>query len=744
MERDLDTAAPAQPVATQDVVAPWDVALGHSICGTLETALEREWLVTNGIGGYAMGALCGATTRRYHGLLVAALHPPVARTVLLTKVDEDVLLPDGQSVALGTNEYADGTISPSGYGLLDTFALEGGVVRFRFRLPGGAVLEKRVWMEHGHNTTYVRYLLTGPLATTADAGAQPFVLTLTPFCVCRDYHTHTHAVPDQRYLVDPLPGGCVVRATADAPACRLLAGPGATFTPVGEWFWHVLHRCEGERGLDDEEDVYQPGTLRAPLRPGESLTLVASAEDDPGAGFGTSDHEPAAAAALERERARSHMLLARAQSAWRAAPAGAVASDALQLATASEQSPDPTSSEIDASAPLAPVLGRLALAADQFIVARPLPGADGTVSGSTVIAGYPWFTDWGRDTMISLAGLTLPTGRPEVARELLRTFARFLDRGMLPNRFPDGGEALTDADYNTVDATLWYFVALDRYLRATGDRALLGELFPALADVIAWHRRGTRFGIGVDPRDGLLRAGAPGVQLTWMDAKVDDWVVTPRRGKPVEINGLWHEALALMAEWAGELDQQSEPYTAARDQTATSCSARFWHAAGGYLYDVVDVEGVDGSVDASLRPNQVIALALRHCPIPDGQARAALDAVERHLLTPLGLRTLSPDDPAFQPRYTGNPRRRDAAYHQGTVWPWLIGPYLDARLRFSHDPAEARRLRAETLASFRDHLLDAGLGSISEIAEAIPPFRPVGCVAQAWSVAEVLRAWTGI
>jgi predicted glycogen debranching enzyme len=314
---------------------------------------------------------------------------------------------------------------------------------------------------------------------------------------------------------------------------------------------------------------------------------------------------------------------------------------------------------------------------------------------------------------------------------------------MLPNRFPDGGEALSDEVYNTVDATLWYFVALDRYLAVTGDWPLLAELYPALADVIAWHQRGTRFGIAVDARDGLLAAGAPGVQLTWLDAKVGDWVVTPRWGKPVEINGLWHNALALMAEWAPRQGQSAAPYAQAAARAAAAFTARFWDAGRGYLADVVDVEGQDGAVDAALRPNQIIALGLRHSPATDEQARTALTAVEHHLLTPLGLRTLSPDDPSFHPHFTGDQRARDGAYHQGTVWPWLIGPYLDARLRLTPDPAKRQRVRASVLAPFRDHLLAAGLGTISEVTEAVAPFRSAGCIAQAWSVAEVLRGWLG-
>jgi glycogen debranching enzyme len=759
----------------------WDVALGRDICGDSESALSREWLVTNGLGGYASGSIAGAATRRYHGLLVAATRPPGGRMVLVPKVDEEVVYADGERVTLGTNEYADGTLDPRGYVYLESVALEGSVVRFRYALSGGAVLEKRVWMEHGRNITYVRYDPLVPRALGESRGGPEMMLRLVPYCVCRDHHGEEHGAPDRPYRVEPVAGGVRVLARPGAPACRMAVGPDVDFLPTGVWHWRVLHRAERERGLAAEEDVFQPGVFQAPLRRDGAITLVIRAEDDPQdvrvgpddplwVGLGTAAHEEAAAVALGRERARAAGLLARAASHWRLDHEGAGAKvraldgeDDVAEDVAASVVPSP----IDEDGPLDPVIGRLVLAADQFLVARPVPA--GTASGAepdygadreadheadheadrgmdfdgrTVIAGYPWFTDWGRDTMIALPGLTLATGRPEQARALLRTFARHADQGLLPNRFPDDGEAPAASDYNTADATPWYFVALDRYLEATGDMGLLEELFPTLASIVAWHQRGTRFGIGMDPRDGLMRAGAPGVQLTWMDAKVDEWVVTPRRGKPVEVNGLWCNALALMAEWAPRAGAPAESYRALAERAATSFRERFWYADGGYLYDVVDVEGVEGTVDAALRPNQVLAMAPRHSPVTVERARMALAAVERYLLTPLGLRTLASSDPNFAERYVGDQHARDAAYHQGTVWPWLIGPYLDIRCRLATDAAEARAIRQRVLAPFRDHLLAAGIGSISEIAEGSAPFRPVGCVAQAWSVAEVLRSWS--
>jgi predicted glycogen debranching enzyme len=383
-------------------------------------------------------------------------------------------------------------------------------------------------------------------------------------------------------------------------------------------------------------------------------------------------------------------------------------------------------------------LGRqLQLAADQFIVEpgarleeRALAQAAGD-QARTIIAGYHWFGDWGRDTMISLEGLTLCTGRPQETRAILRTFARYIQEGLLPNLFPEGSR---QALYHTADATLWYFHALDRYLSATGDRDTLMLLYPTLKEVVCRHQEGTRFNIGVDAKDGLLHAGAPGYQLTWMDAKVDDWVVTPRRGKPVEIQALWYNALRLMAEWAVQLGDQPTQWRDMADQAESSFHDRYWFAPGGYLFDVVDGEAGD---DASLRPNQIFALSLRFPILRKERWRPVVDLVGEKLLTPYGLRTLAPDHPDYKATYTGDLRARDAAYHQGTVWPWLIGHYIDARLRVYGDKSEARSL----LGAFKHHLQDAGIGTISEIFDAEPPFHPRGCIAQAWSVAEVLRAY---
>jgi predicted glycogen debranching enzyme len=348
----------------------------------------------------------------------------------------------------------------------------------------------------------------------------------------------------------------------------------------------------------------------------------------------------------------------------------------------------------------------------------------------TIIAGYPWFGDWGRDTMIALPGLALATGRPELAVRVLRTFARFLDRGMLPNRFPDYGE---QPEYNTVDATLWWAEAIRATHAVTGDDGLLKELFPALEDVVDWHRRGTRYGIGEDPVDGLLRAGEPGVQLTWMDARVGDWVVTPRIGKPVEVNALWYNALRALAGFARRLRRPAAPWDAAADRVRDGFG-RFWYERGGYCYDVVEGPGGD---DHALRPNQLLAVALPESPLPAERQQRIVDVCARHLLTSFGLRSLAPTDPAFCGRCTGTQHQRDGAYHQGTVWGWLLGPFALAHARVHGDRVAARAF----LEPMAHHLEDHGVGSIAEVFDGDAPFTPRGCVAQAWSVAETLRAW---
>jgi len=649
------------------------VSFGREICGDLAAGLRREWIVTNGLGGYASGTLAGVNTRRYHALLVAALTPPVGRTVLVGGLVEWASY-DGRRYPLSTHEYVDRTIDPQGYRHQAAFMLDGMLPVWTYEL-GDAVLEKRVWMPDGANTTFVRYRLV--------RGTRPLELEITPLVTYRDFHalnTGRGWKPDTAAT----PGGVAIRAFDGAVPYRVLID-GGRFTPSGDWYWNFLHREETARGLDDRSDLFAPGAFHTELAPGTSATLVATAE----AGEVLKPER-----SLEEARGRQQQLLRRA---------------GLERAHR--------------------VVQQLALAADQFIVRR---GTDGD-SGKTVIAGYHWFNDWGRDTMIALPGLTLSTGRPEDAAEILRAFGRFVADGLLPNNFPDRAGATPG--YNTADASLWYVLAVRAYHEATGDDGLVDALLPVLRKILEQHIQGTHYGIGMDPADGLLRAGTPGLQLTWMDAKVGDWVVTPRIGKPVEINALWYNALrATAALLAPRGEAAAVRYDALADRARDAFRARFVRPGRESLADVVD--GPDGD-DLALRPNQILAVSLPFPLLAGREAAAVVDAVGRALFTTYGLRSLSPGAANYHGEYAGDVFRRDSAYHQGPAWAWLIGAFAEAHHRVHGDRTQALDL----LNAFEYHLRDAGLGTISEIFEGDPPHLPRGCVAQAWSVAEVLRVW---
>jgi predicted glycogen debranching enzyme len=654
------------------------IKFGREICGNFTHSTSREWLVTNGSGGYASGTVAGALTRRYHGLLVAALKPPLGRTLLLAKLDETVVCNE-KTYPLFTNVWAENTIAPSGYRNIEQFSLEGTVPVWRFAC-GDALLEKRIWMQQGSNTTYVYYSLI--------RATQPLQLTLKALVTYRDYHGNTQA-KNWQMSVSETDRGLAIDAFLGATPFYLRSDSG-TVKPAHEWNYGFELAVERYRGLDDREDRLHVANFEATLKVGQSLTFVASTEQN-------SD--------LNGE------LALRSQHNYE--------QQLIQRSTPQQEKPLPD------------WVGQLVLAADQFIVNRPTVNDP---SGKTVIAGYHWFGDWGRDTMISLPGLTLATGRPEIARSILRTFARYIDRGMLPNRFPDAGEM---PEYNTVDATLWYFEAIRAYYRSTQDNDLLQELFPALADIIDWHRLGTHYNIHLDNADGLLYAGEEGVQLTWMDAKVGDWVVTPRIGKPIEINALWYNALRIMVQFAQWLGKPYQDYENMANRTQASF-ARFWNAELGYCYDGLD--GPDGN-DRAFRPNQLFAISLpllKEKPLLSlEQQQAIVDECGRMLLTSHGLRSLSPDDPQYQGHYGGNQRERDGAYHQGTVWGWLLGPFVQAHLQVYHNPQQARQF----LEPMAHHLTAHGMGSLSEIFDGDAPMMPRGCIAQAWTVAEVLRAW---
>ncbi len=662
-----------------------NLQFGREVCSNLKIAESREWLVTNGIGGYASGTISGILTRCYHGLLIAALNPPVARTLLLTKLDETVNY-NGQLYDLSANRWSDVTIAPQGYLNIESFNLDGTIPVWHFAFADG-LLEKRIWMQRGENTTYIRY--------SYQRGTQPLTLSLKALVNYRDYHSTTKG--KSLFSINRLKQqGLEIKAFPDAVSLYLSAispnqNNNFSWKLNNTWYRNFALAIEKYRGLDDVEDHFLAAIGNVTLQPGDYITIVASTQ---------SKHQiPDYQETVSREK-----LL--------------VTQFSFSNNNLSRTIPD--------------WIKQLVLAADQFIVDRPLPD---NPKGKTIIAGYPWFTDWGRDTMIALPGLTISTGRYDIAKTILLTFAKYVDRGMLPNVFPDAGET---PHYNTVDATLWYFEAIRTYYKATKDREFLTELFPLLADIINWHIKGSRYNIKMDD-DGLLYAGEAGVQLTWMDAKVGEWVVTPRIGKPVEVNALWYNALACMVYFSEILNKSVSKYQEMADNTRSHFS-KFWYEAGGYCYDVID--SPDGN-DISFRPNQIFAVslpnigAIRSSPLRKPQQKMVVDQVAQKLLTSYGLRSLSTDNSNYSGIYGGDRLQRDGSYHQGITWSWLIGHLIQAHLQVYKNP----ELALSFLLPMADHLQDGCIGSISEIFDGDTPFIPRGCFAQAWSVAEVLRSW---
>ena len=640
---------------------------------------RREWLVTNGLGGFASATISGEITRRYHGFLIAALPAPQGRVVMLNDLDVAVGCSDGSLASLrDSGRFVD-------------FTLTMGLPSWRYEIDG-MTIEKSVLMPARHNITYIGFRLIG--------GARAIRLFLRPAVNFRRIEAAVSEPLASGYALTANGRHYEIAAGAGLPVLRLMiSGCDATsFTADGG----SRHECdfvtEEQRGYDARGSLWSPGYFTVELQPDSIATLIAATEP-----WHTVEAlHPDAARRFETERRRRLV---------------AMAPPAAREGLAAE----------------------LVLAADSFIITPVGRVADivrAHAEGDemrTVIAGYHWFTDWGRDAMISLEGLTLATGRVAEGKWILRAFAHYVRDGLIPNMFPEGD---CEGLYHTADATLWFFHALARYVEYTGDRATLTLILPKLQEIVRRHLEGTRFGIKADPRDGLLSQGAEGYQLTWMDAKVGDWVVTPRRGKAVEINALWYNALSLLTQWLRDARHpEADEIAGHAELTRQSFNRRFWNESRGCLYDVVDGENGD---DASFRPNQIFAVSLPH-PVLDRQYwRPVVDAVEQKLLTPFGLRSLAPDEPDFKSRYFGDLRARDAAYHQGTVWAWLIGPYVDAWLKLH--PGERARARA-LLQGFGPHLGEACIGSISEIFDAEPPYTPRGCVAQAWSVAEVLRSW---
>jgi predicted glycogen debranching enzyme len=629
-------------------------------------------LETNGLGGFASSTIVGLNTRRYHGLLVATLRPPVERFVLLSKLEETLFIA-GQPFDLSANRYP-GTVHPQGFRYLKQFRLDP-FPTFTYEVEG-IEIEKTVFMVHGENSTVVQYELK---KNNHPERPKNLCLEVRPLIAFRDYHSTTHENGAINPAVEEHPGMASVAPYQGLPSLHL-AHNAAELRKTGDWYRNFEYDVERQRGLDFSEDLFNPLVLRFDLRLSRQASVIVSTEP----------HD----VALVAEYRQAEITRRR---------------------------------NVAVSSPIEDAFVQdLANAADQYIVSRG--------DQKTVIAGYHWFSDWGRDTMIALPGLTLPTGKHDVARSILRTFAKHVDQGMLPNRFPDAGET---PEYNTVDATLWFCEAARAYLAYTGDLNFVREeLYPVFSDIISWHARGTRYGIKVDA-SGLLSSGEPGVQLTWMDAKVGDWVVTPRRGKPVEIQALWYNALCIMEDLARKFgdDASQKRYRNMATVASWSFNRLFWNENAGCLYDVTN----GAPPDPSIRPNQIFAVSLTHSMLSPERARSVVEKVKEHLLTPYGLRSLAPSDPQYRGRYTGGPAERDGAYHQGTVWPWLMGPFITAYVKVNEGSEAARRQASEWLTPLRDHLADGGLGHVSEILDGDAPQRPAGCMAQAWSVAEVLR-----
>ncbi len=655
-----------------------------------ESLLSREWLVTNGLGGYASGTVAGVITRRYHGLLIAAMPAPLGRMMMLNHLSEQVRLPDGSLVLLGGEERVP-ELQMHGAPFLKLFRLENGLPVWRYEL-GDLVLEKQLFMPRYQNTVHITYRMV--------QGDRKVRLKLLP-----SVHFRSHDAP----VSSPLPKTFELRvvddhfelcANRDLPTLRLTTrGTRTAFTIERRYLREMLFRIEESRGYESVGDLWSPGYFRFDVAPGVDATVVASTEE-----WKTIEAMP---------------------------PEEAFAAENIRRERLVAMSPRAARTEVG---------GELVIAADQFVI-RPVGRAEDIArakatgdEGRTVIAGYHWFTDWGRDTMISLEGLTLSTGRHAEAGYILRTFAQHIRDGLIPNMFPEGQD---EGLYHTADATLWFFHALDRYVTVTGDRATLQEILPKLIDIYDHHVSGTRYRIGIDPGDSLLSQGQEGYQLTWMDAKMGDWVVTPRRGKAVEINALWYNAVRLLERWVREEQGEAAArrYAQRADQIHTAFNQRFWNNDDCGLFDVID--GEQGN-DPAVRPNQLFAISLPNPVLDSTRWSAVLSVVERKLLTPVGLRSLSPDDREYKPNYHGDLRTRDAAYHQGTVWGWLIGPYVDAWLKVHPDRSGEARSLLEGLA---EHLSEACIGSVSEVFDAESPFHPRGCCAQAWSVAELLRCW---
>jgi len=638
----------------------------------LADLLGREWLLSNRIGAYASSTVAGCNTRRYHGLLVAATAPPMGRLVTVSQLSEQLSI-DGESIDLATIEFP-GTVQPNGAAHLAEFRNEP-TPTFVFRRDGWELV-KQIVLADSANAAAVRYVLRGRSGR----------LCILPFVALRDFHHLRKADEPHQMTFETVDAGCVVNdRERPVPPLYLLA-PGGQFEARPEWWYRFHYRTDLTRGQEAFEDLYAPGAFALDLADGVPCQIVASSGEPRG---------------LDVEEVVAQRQARLAEAVARVGPGA-----------------DRTTR-------------RLAAATDAFVVRRSFPN---TAPRWTILAGYHWFADWGRDAFIALPGLLLSTGRFDQARDVFRTFAAHIGEGMVPNRFDDYSGA---PHYNSIDASLWFILAAERYLQATGDADFWrSTLMPAAIAIVTAYQNGTRFDIHADA-DGLLTGGSEKTQLTWMDVALGDEAVTPRHGRCVEINALWHEAHCILADrCAGIDDRLADPCRAQAARIAEAFNRAFWNERQQCLYDCIS----NGRPNASIRPNQVFAVSVPHSPLPVERQRAVVQIVREKLLTPFGLRSLSPDDPRYRRRYGGSWESRDRAYHQGTVWGWLIGPFIEAYLKVQEDRGAAIEQARQWLAAFDDHLETAGVGYVSEIFDGDPPHAPRGCIAQAWSVGELLRA----
>ncbi|WP_044208103.1 amylo-alpha-1,6-glucosidase [Flammeovirga sp. OC4] len=655
------------------------VHFGRDITGNLETAEEREFLVTNGIGGYCSGTVAGSLTRGYHGLLVSSLKPPIDRRLMLAKLEETITY-RGTAFALTSNRWQNGAVAPEGYKNIQTFALESSIPTWQYACAD-ALIEKKVWMKYGENTTYVSYEVL-----EADE-----VVELQISAIVDNRIFHNTGQVEWPVNVSAIPSGVKITSNNSSDLPLYLKLENSSCTIFNELYQNFHLEEELKRGLNDTDSHVHPATFQLQLSKGQRITFVASTEENATASGNDLSERVKRDEAVVKKWLKTQKLKKNQVSDW---------------------------------------MKQLVLASDQFVVSRV---SQDDQNGRSVIAGYHWFEDWGRDTMISLTGLTLETGRFDDASKILKTFALYLNEGMLPNRFPDVSDT---PEYNTIDATLWYFQAIHNYYEKTSDLALIKELYPKLQDVVHWHIQGTRYNIKMDPQDHLLSGGQDGVQLTWMDAKVGNHVVTPRMGKPVEVNALWYNAICVMDRFAQLLGDQESNYNTLADNIKQGFQ-RFWNDEKQYLFDVLD--GPNGHEDL-LRPNQLFTISLPDSPLNEEQQKKVVDVSAEHLLTSFGLRSLAPFEKEFIGFYGGGQFHRDSAYHQGTVWGWLLGPFVRAHLKVYQDKDRAYDL----LMPISDHLNTSGLGTISEIFDGDAPFTPKGCIAQAWSVAQIIEAFHAI